>query len=760
MPRAVQFHRYGGPEELRVDDVPSRTPSDDDVVVRVRAAGVNPGEAAIREGEMDSFAPAHFPSGQGTEFAGIVLTVGAKVHDVAVGDEVIGFSDGRDAQADEVVLPASHVLPKPKNIGWDTAAIIPIAGATAVSMVASVRPHKGETIVVAGAAGGVGFVAAQLLLRQGVTVIGTAGTADQDALTAHGIHAVVYGDGVEGRIRRAAPHGIDAFLDTHGAGQADLAIALGVSPDRIDSIIDFESGQRLGIRNEGMYQLPDIRSAVVEFAHMVASGEIELPVRASFPLEGVKDAYQALASGPGIGKVVLDVSISLDAPEDIATTEPVRLFAPGAPEYESATSPENSTASQHPAFVARPLSTDEVVAVVREARERGLVVVPQATGHGAGGQIGDDTVVIDTSALTELVIDPDRRMASAGVGLTWGAINTEAERDGLLGLAGSSPSVGIAGFTFGGGFGWLTRAHGTAASALRGVEYVDGTGTIRHASEDAVEAQDRDALWAFRGGGGVGIATRLEFDLFPVTEMFAGYLLWPISALEDVVAAWSASQAQLGESVATSIAVLHTPPAPLFPPALQGVPVVHLAIASPHGEAVALPLLTAVGEAATPAVDTWGAADAAKLGGIHLDPPSATPALGIARWLSADAPHLASAILGVAADQESPLALIEIRSLGNSAQAREGAGARVGGPYALHCVGALFDPLARERIEDSFAEVITVATPVDLGRSLGSWVEGADSVPDALAPADRQRVGRIADAVDPSGLISRSRFIS
>ncbi|MEP6481598.1 MAG: NADP-dependent oxidoreductase [Rhodoglobus sp.] len=313
MPRAVRFDQYGSLDELHVEDVPTRAPGDDEVTVRVRAAGVNPGEAAIREGAMDAFAPAHFPSGQGTEFAGVVISVGDQVHGVAIGDEVIGFSDGRDAQADEVVLPVSNVLPKPKDVDWETAAIIPIAGATAISMVDSVRPRSGETAVVAGAAGGIGFVAAQLLIRHGVTVIGTAGAADQDALIARGIQAVVYGDGVEERIRRSAPNGVDAFLDTHGDGQADLAIALGVAPDRIDSIIDFESGQRLGIRNQGMYQLPDIRSAVVEFAHWVASGEIELPVRARFPLEQVRDAYEALTAAPGIGKIVLEISGDAEA---------------------------------------------------------------------------------------------------------------------------------------------------------------------------------------------------------------------------------------------------------------------------------------------------------------------------------------------------------------------------------------------------------------------------------------------------------------
>jgi hypothetical protein len=188
--------------------------------------------------------------------------------------------------------------------------------------------------------------------------------------------------------------------------------------------------------------------------------------------------------------------------------------------------------------------------------------------------------------------------------------------------------------------------------------------------------------------------------------------------------------------------------------------VVHLAVASSTGEAAAFPLLDAVRRAATPAVDTWGVADAAALGSIHLDPPTATPALGVARWLGPDTPRLARAILGVVAPPGSQLALVEIRHLANNAAAREGAGTTVGGPYAVHAVGALMDPLARETIEHGLADVVRMAAPVDLGLSLGSWVEGAASVPDALAAEDRQRVARIADTVDPFQRISRSRFIS
>lgn len=308
MPRAVLFDRYGDPEVLYIGEVAPRSPDPDSVQIEVRSAGVNPGEAAIRSGAMADQAPGTFPSGQGTEFAGRVTAIGEHVAGVAVGDAVIGFSDGRDAQGELLTLPAANVLPMPWGIGWDTAAASVIAGATATAMIRAVGLQPGDTVVVSGGAGGVGFAAVQLALRRGATVIATSSDRDRAALAALGAAPVVYGDGVGDRIRAAADSRIDAFLDTHGGGQADVALGLGVDRGRVDSIIDFEAGARLGIKNEGMYQLQDIRAAVREFVAAVASGAVWAPVRGRFALERVQEAYAALSAAPGVGKIVLAVS--------------------------------------------------------------------------------------------------------------------------------------------------------------------------------------------------------------------------------------------------------------------------------------------------------------------------------------------------------------------------------------------------------------------------------------------------------------------
>jgi FAD/FMN-containing dehydrogenase len=428
---------------------------------------------------------------------------------------------------------------------------------------------------------------------------------------------------------------------------------------------------------------------------------------------------------------------------------------PGTAGYRDATTPRNSSASQHPALVASPRSAAELAAAVGYAAQHGLTAVPQATGHGASGELGDGVLLIDTARLDTVHIDAGRRRAVVGAGCQWGAINAAAERHGLLGRSGSAPDVSVCGFTFGGGAGWLTRPHGLASGALAAVDFVDGTGRIRRASDDAPDEGDREAIYAFRGGGGVGVAAALEFDLAAVTDLWAGYLLWPFEHLDSVAGAWADALARIGQALSTSISVLSAPPGPPFPPGLQGTRVVHLAVACSTGEADAAPLLDALSAVATPTVNTWGRADAARLGGIHLDPPAAGPALGIAHWLDAAAPSVAPAVLRAAAD--SPIEMIEIRNVGNDAPVLDGAMTRPIGDFILHAVGDQSDPQGREA---AFARVLAAAAPADTKLSLGSWADGRASVPDALAPKARSRVAAARAAVDPEGTIAPSRFLA
>ncbi|MFI7231504.1 FAD-binding oxidoreductase [Nonomuraea angiospora] len=247
-----------------------------------------------------------------------------------------------------------------------------------------------------------------------------------------------------------------------------------------------------------------------------------------------------------------------------------------------------------------------------------LEIVPQATGHGAGAPVGKGSVLLDTSRLADVSIDPESRVAVVGAGATWSAVNAAAEQHGLLGLAGSAPSVSVSGYTFGGGIGWLVRRDGLASGALQAVHYVDGSGRSRTAADDATEEVDRAAIWAFRGAGGVGIAHTPEFDLVPAADLHAGALLWHADALPELIAAWSSTIGTVGSGVSSSIAVLHVPPLPPFPEELHGRVAVHLAIADPDGPVAATPLLDAMRAAAEPVSDSWGPN---RRGGTCADPP-------------------------------------------------------------------------------------------------------------------------------------------
>jgi NADPH:quinone reductase-like Zn-dependent oxidoreductase len=301
--KAVRFDRYGGVDVLNVVDVPTPVPGPGEVLVRVRAAGINPGEAKIREGLLHSRFPATFPSGQGSDLAGNVAGTGAGVAGVADGAEVIGYTDNRASQAEYALVDEANLTPRPPTVPWEVAGALHVAGATAYAAVRAVAPSAGEVVVVAGAAGGVGSIAVQLARLAGATVIGLASEANRAWLAGHGVIPVPYGEGVADRIRQAAGH-VDAFIDTVGAGYVSLALGLGVEPSRIDTIVNFGAVAEHGVKAEGNAAGASA-SVLAELAGLVAEGRLEVPVAATFPLAEVRAAYQELAKGHTRGKIVL-----------------------------------------------------------------------------------------------------------------------------------------------------------------------------------------------------------------------------------------------------------------------------------------------------------------------------------------------------------------------------------------------------------------------------------------------------------------------
>ena len=305
MPRAVRFDKYGGLEVLQVVEVDRPTPGPGKVLVRVKAAGINPGEASIRKGMYADRWPATFPSGQGSDLAGIVDEVGQGVTNVEIGDEVIGFTNDRSSQAEFVLVQSGHLVQRPANVSWEQAGALFVAGTTAYAAVRSVALSAGDTAVVSGAAGGVGSIAVQLARNAGAKVIGLSSEANHEWLADHGVTPVTYGRGVEDRIRAASGGKVDAFVDAFGGGYVELALKLGVAPNRIDTIIDFAAAAKYGVKTDGNHE-GATADVLAQLAGLLAAGRLEIPIAKIYPMAEVRDAYRELEQRHTRGKIVLE----------------------------------------------------------------------------------------------------------------------------------------------------------------------------------------------------------------------------------------------------------------------------------------------------------------------------------------------------------------------------------------------------------------------------------------------------------------------
>ena len=313
--KAVRFDEYGGVEVLHLAEVPTPAPGLGQVLVQVKAAGINPGEANTRGGQLQSLFPVVFPSGEGADFAGIVTEPGPDVAGPEAGDEVIGFTNKSASHAEYVLAGAEDLTAKPPSVPWEVAGSLFVVGLTADAAVRAVGLAEGDTVVVCGAAGGVGSIAVQLARLAGANVIGLASKPNHEWLAAHGVIPVSYGDGVAERIRQTAGK-VDAFIDTFGEDYVELAIDLGVEPSRIDTTANPSAGEEYGAivvdlswiisgaDSEGSGAGPSA-AVLAELAGHISAGQLEVPIAATFPLAQVREAYELLASGHVRGKVVL-----------------------------------------------------------------------------------------------------------------------------------------------------------------------------------------------------------------------------------------------------------------------------------------------------------------------------------------------------------------------------------------------------------------------------------------------------------------------
>jgi NADPH:quinone reductase-like Zn-dependent oxidoreductase len=296
--KAARFSRFGGPEVLEIVDLPDPHPGPGEVRIAVRAAGVNPSDWKKRTGLMDP----ELPQTMGYEAAGVVDELGADVADVAVGDQVFGFSLHGAAQAELAVL--SDYAPIPPSLDFAGAAALPAAIETATRALDQLGVGAGSTVLVNGASGTVGSAAVQLAEARGARVIGTASPANHDYLRSLGAEPVTYGEGLVERVRRLAPDGVDVALDVAGSGVLPDLIALAGGPDRVVTIADFAGAQEHGVR----FSRGDDGRAVhvlAEIGELIESGRFSLPVAQAFPLAEISAAHRVGEEGHARGKLVL-----------------------------------------------------------------------------------------------------------------------------------------------------------------------------------------------------------------------------------------------------------------------------------------------------------------------------------------------------------------------------------------------------------------------------------------------------------------------
>jgi NADPH2:quinone reductase len=307
--RAVRFDSYGGRDVLYVTDIDRPSPGPGEVLVEVRAAGINPGEIGIRSGALHDRFPATFPSGEGSDLAGVVLEVGDGVSDFAVGDEVLGFSFQRSSHATHTNVPVDQLIHKPAELSWEVAGSLYVAGVTAYAAVRAVAPQPGETVAVSAAAGGVGSLVVQLLTLRDVRVLGIASSGNAEWLRSHGVEPVEYGGGLAQRLQQAAPDGIDAFIDLFGPDYVQLAVDLGVPPERVNTIISFEKAAQVGAKTEGSAEA-STPAVLQELADLIVAGDLDFDVAATYPLDRVVDAFAELEQRHTHGKIVLLPQVS------------------------------------------------------------------------------------------------------------------------------------------------------------------------------------------------------------------------------------------------------------------------------------------------------------------------------------------------------------------------------------------------------------------------------------------------------------------
>jgi FAD/FMN-containing dehydrogenase len=440
----------------------------------------------------------------------------------------------------------------------------------------------------------------------------------------------------------------------------------------------------------------------------------------------------------------------------------VTILTAADPGWDEARRAWNLAVDQQPAAIARPASAQEVVAAVGYARRHGLRVAAQGTGHNAGplGPLSG-TLLIETEAMRQISIDPGRRTARVGAGALWQEVVDAAASYGLAALAGSSPDVGVVGYTLGGGLSWLGRKYGLSTNNVEAFEVVTADGRLLRA--DAT--RHSDLFWALRGGGGsFGVVIAVELRLFPVAEVCAGLLWWPVQAAPAVLQAWrELTQSGLPDEFTTTARLMRFPDVSQVPEAARGGSFVVIDVIYLGSQGAADQILAPL-RALGPTVDTVRMMPARELGHLHMDPDGPTPVAGdglLLDALPAAAIDELIRLAGPAADP--PLAAVELRHLGGEmrrARPGNGALAAIDADYVLFAGGLVIGPQAADAITGAVLALEAAMAPWKASQVYLNFDEIAGRDPARFwDPRAYARLRQIKAAVDPENRIQSNHPI-
>jgi FAD/FMN-containing dehydrogenase len=432
------------------------------------------------------------------------------------------------------------------------------------------------------------------------------------------------------------------------------------------------------------------------------------------------------------------------------------LVLPGDADWDIARQAWNLAVDQQPFAVARVECAADVVAVVQFARVHGLRVAPQGTGHGASAlESLEDTILVKTERMRGVEIDAESRTARAEAGALWLDVVEPAAEQGFLVLHGSSPDVGVVGYSLGGGMGWLARSKGLAANSVTAVEIVTADGRLVRADRE----NEPDLFWAVRGGGGsFGIVTAIEFRIFETPELYAGAMFWPVERASEVLHAWREWAETLPDEATSVGRILHLPPVPDVPEPFRGQSFVLVEAtvvgSEADGNAVVAPL-----RELGPAMDTFAAVPPTALPHLHMDPPKPVPGIGDGLFLDSLPPEAVDAMV---ATGTPPLLSLEIRPLGAKlaeASASHGAVGSIDAGFALFAVGFAPTPEVASAVEEAVDRVQAAFAPWQSTRTYFNFAERAVA-PERLYPAETyRRLRRVKAQYDAGGLFVANHSI-